>query len=272
MPLARRNQLYDWARTRRGLVVEIARDAVPRPRPVPLDPYAGVVAFDGPGDHRRGIVKEYVNAIINDRDGTYWMSPDKIKALGISRTELDRRVRRLHAGIAHHFHTDAGLRMQFVDSQIAEGVMLNLMERGIVVLPIHDSFIVQAPFVGDLKREMETVFRQVTGTDAKLKAEEPALVRHYADPVVSREEMADTEVLFMHLDFECQRMSMANEYLFSWVQQNWTVMDLTRAFAEVDAAPASMLRHHAFPLRLLRPDVDEEEGKEGPRRRGSTAV
>ncbi|WP_162908197.1 PLP-dependent aminotransferase family protein [Allorhizocola rhizosphaerae] len=47
MSLLRRNQMYDWARSRGGVVVEVARDAVPRPRPVPLDPYTIIVGGFG---------------------------------------------------------------------------------------------------------------------------------------------------------------------------------------------------------------------------------
>lgn len=36
-----------------------------------------------------------------------------------------------------------GLRLQRIDSDIAEGVMLKLLRSGIVSLPIHDSFVVR---------------------------------------------------------------------------------------------------------------------------------
>ena len=55
--------------------------------------------------------------------------------------QLMRRIEEVHAPIKHHLRTDAGLRMQFIDSEIAERVMLKLMARNSVCLPIHDSFI-----------------------------------------------------------------------------------------------------------------------------------
>ncbi len=228
------------------------------------DPYDIGLGYVDADDPRREVVKEYLNAVINDKRGQYRPDAGKLALIGLTKKELDARLRSLHAGIAHRFHSDAGLRMQFVDAQIAEGVMLNLMERGIVVLPIHDSFIVQAPYVEELKAEMERVFRQVTGRGSRLKGVRPAEVRHYADPVVTVEEQADPEVLHMHLDFEYLRMSRANDYFFSWVQQNWTEADLVRAFAELEAAPIALLKHHAFPLRLLQPE-SVDEGKEDQR-------
>jgi hypothetical protein len=65
--------------------------------------------------------------------------------------EASRRANRLinailhrHQPIASMFFTGVGLRLQRRDSDIAEGVMLNMRRRGIVFLPVHDSFIVSA--------------------------------------------------------------------------------------------------------------------------------
>ena len=48
-----------------------------------------------------------------------------------------------HARIARCFSSGAGLRLQRHDAELAERVMLELVKRGITVLPVHDSFIVQ---------------------------------------------------------------------------------------------------------------------------------
>jgi hypothetical protein len=45
-------------------------------------------------------------------------------------------------GIASHFGTGIGLRLQRVDSDIAEQVMLHFADQGIPCLGVHDSFIV----------------------------------------------------------------------------------------------------------------------------------
>lgn len=49
----------------------------------------------------------------------------------------------LHAPIARYFHSDAGAALMAKDAYMAERVMLLLLKRGLVVLPIHDSFLVQ---------------------------------------------------------------------------------------------------------------------------------
>src|SRR6185369_15806718 len=47
-----------------------------------------------------------------------------------------------HSGISNHFFTGAGTRLQRIDSDVAEAVMLKLVVQDIPVLPLHDSFLV----------------------------------------------------------------------------------------------------------------------------------
>jgi hypothetical protein len=49
-----------------------------------------------------------------------------------------------HAEISDLFFTGTGLRLQRLDSDIAEGVMRTMRRRGILVLPVHDSFLAPA--------------------------------------------------------------------------------------------------------------------------------
>jgi hypothetical protein len=52
--------------------------------------------------------------------------------------------------------------------------MLNMWDKhGVIVLPVHDSFIVNAASLGDLKAEMLTSFDEITGYTTKMKASEP---------------------------------------------------------------------------------------------------
>lgn len=67
-------------------------------------------------------------------------------------------IKAKHKPIADQFCTGAGLRLQCVDSGIAEQVMSDIMiGRGVVCLPIHDSFIVDATKWSLLKDIMEIV-------------------------------------------------------------------------------------------------------------------
>jgi len=63
-------------------------------------------------------------------------------------------IKDLHRPIAKFFHTDAGARLMRVDSDLASSVMGGLRKKGIVALPVHDSFVVQAPQLPFLEETM----------------------------------------------------------------------------------------------------------------------
>jgi hypothetical protein len=67
--------------------------------------------------------------------------------------------------IAGDLHTGAGLHLMRVDSDIAERVMLRLLNCGIIALPIHDSFVVAAKNAGILREEMASAWRAQLGTN-----------------------------------------------------------------------------------------------------------
>lgn len=69
----------------------------------------------------------------------------------------------LHKPIAEAFFTGAGLRLQRKDSEIAERVMLTLLDRGVVAVPIHDSFLVAHPHTDALREAMLAASLAVSG-------------------------------------------------------------------------------------------------------------
>ncbi|MBM9593999.1 hypothetical protein [Roseitranquillus sediminis] len=58
--------------------------------------------------------------------------------------ELIEKLLARHAPIADLFFSGLGLRLQRLDSDIAEGVMRRMRRHGVVVFPIHDSFLAPA--------------------------------------------------------------------------------------------------------------------------------
>jgi hypothetical protein len=67
---------------------------------------------------------------------------------------LIRDLKSLHAPVAGLFHTGVGLELQRIDGDMAERVQISLLGKGIVCLPIHDSFIVAARHVDHLREAM----------------------------------------------------------------------------------------------------------------------
>ena len=68
-----------------------------------------------------------------------------------------------HKVISESFHSGAGTRLQRIDSAIAEAVWWTMYNRGIVVLPVHDSFIVQASKANELEQLMMEASERIAG-------------------------------------------------------------------------------------------------------------
>lgn len=68
--------------------------------------------------------------------------------------QLIEAIKRMHRPIAGSFHSDAGARLMNIDAEIAEAVMTIMLAKGVVVLPVHDSFLVQASKADELEAAM----------------------------------------------------------------------------------------------------------------------
>lgn len=63
-------------------------------------------------------------------------------------------IERHHAPISHYFFRDFGITLQNFDSKIADCVLQILLNKGIVALPVHDSFLVARSHGRDLESAM----------------------------------------------------------------------------------------------------------------------
>lgn len=120
-------------------------------------------------DDRRPIVKKVFNALINDEDKVYKLEKEYKQVLGLSLDEFLDRVKEHHKPIFHLLRSEAGLESQKVDSDVAEQVMLELINEGIPVLPIHDSFIVPAGYM--IEPLLNGVFRRIVKQGIACEAE-----------------------------------------------------------------------------------------------------
>jgi hypothetical protein len=73
-------------------------------------------------------------------------------------------IRARHRPIAPCFGSGAGLRLQRRDADLAERVLLRLLRRGIVALPIHDSFIVRRRHAGARDEAMDAELGRLLAT------------------------------------------------------------------------------------------------------------
>jgi hypothetical protein len=123
--------------------------------------------IEGYGIRYREEVKKALNTIINakTREEAVYSINDKL-TLPKNRTaeDLFNKLKRKHPKIAKYFATGKGIELQYLDSQIAEKVMLRLARDNIVALPVHDSFIVRMSHINDLKEEMNKAYKEVVKT------------------------------------------------------------------------------------------------------------
>lgn len=78
-------------------------------------------------------------------------------------------IEKLHAPIADAFNSDAGARLMRKDSDIANAVMMDMIGKGVLVLPVHDSFLVPASKADLLAEAMVKAARQHGLMEPKLK-------------------------------------------------------------------------------------------------------
>ena len=119
----------------------------------------------------RKMVKQAFNAMLN-ADRYIMHAPNGVhpKELGLTWAELSDAITEFHAPIAHHFYKGVGLRLQRIDSDIAELVMLNFATKGIPILPLHDSFLMHHGYETELAQQMSLAFQKVTGYKPKIDA------------------------------------------------------------------------------------------------------
>ena len=77
--------------------------------------------------------------------------------------EVMDRVLEKHSLIAECFFRDKGAYFMNIDARIMEGILSHFTERGVPVLPVHDSCVVARQFEQDLREVMMEEYRKVMG-------------------------------------------------------------------------------------------------------------
>jgi hypothetical protein len=163
-----------------------------------------------PHKARRKTIKRFLNALINDEREQHRLSKTGLRQLKLSHEQLKELVLTKHPVIAKAVGTDTGSYLQFLDSRIACGVMLRLMNQGIVALPVHDSFLVQREFESELITAMQAEFIAVMGASGSLKETELPI-----DGFEKLQKRRDLNPLMKSL-----RDSVHDRYVRSWRRQN----------------------------------------------------
>ena len=118
---------------------------------------------------KRDVIKEGVLALLNDKDGKYRFSREQLQTLGLSNSQAMTLIEKKHSAVNHLFRTDVGMETQFTDSNIAERVLLESVRLGILILSVHDSFLVQEQHEEQLVAIMEQAYYEEVGSKPKIK-------------------------------------------------------------------------------------------------------
>jgi hypothetical protein len=79
------------------------------------------------------------------------------------------RIEEEHSSISNCFYKEMGRKYQFIDSEIAEAILLRMTKSGIPCLPVHDSFIVPEKYQEQLYQAMTEEYRRVLGFTPVIK-------------------------------------------------------------------------------------------------------
>jgi len=174
----------------------------------------------------RELIKKYINAILNDDTGNYRLNSKQLTTIKLTHNQLKDRVYKFHKPISKYFSTGIGLETMFIDSQIAEKIMLHYLEDDIVVLPVHDSFIIRSGFESDLSRTMINKFKEVVGFSTKVKAIGPLLPEHFFKyPKLKTPNTNPSEGIVSGKDLwnllNNKSSNIYNDYLDSWNKWNY---------------------------------------------------
>lgn len=135
----------------------------------------------------RPLIKKTLLSIINAEGRIAAPSKDQLPP-DISFNQLRRALEEKHRSIAAHFGTGVGIRLQRRESDIAESVMLTMMEMRLPVLPIHDSFLVELGQQDVLQRVMTEAWEAHGRNAIDIKAD-PSWLDHLFESNPHAQEM-----------------------------------------------------------------------------------
>ena len=115
----------------------------------------------------RDTIKAAFNAMLNSpkplRQAPAGIKPSKF---GLKWADLSNAISTFHEPIAHHFYTGVGLKLQRLDSDIAERILVHFAKQGVAILPLHDSFLMHEGYETWLEPIMKSAFKEVVGAPA----------------------------------------------------------------------------------------------------------
>jgi hypothetical protein len=165
-------------------------------------------------DYRPIIKKTLISLINTDQEGAIKAPPRR--ALPMPWRDFKELIKAHHQPISCYFSSGEGLRMQRIDSDIVDYVIIEAGKRGIPVLPVHDSFIAWDTKTEEIKELMKDAYRSIMGgeipVDVALSFIEEELEEQPPIPEgADMEELDPDEALDIHLSDQAYSKLWARE-------------------------------------------------------------
>lgn len=119
----------------------------------------------------RELVKVTFNKMINAPGRIRKPTDFPAQQINMTWEQFQAAIANRHAPIRHFFNSGAGVRLQKLDSELAQNIMLRFIGKGAghVCLPVHDSFLVQASLADELNDVMLEEFNKLVGQATAVK-------------------------------------------------------------------------------------------------------
>ena len=166
-------------------------------------------AIDGIDGTYRDLIKDTVIKLINAKGRMRAPMKSELPP-GWTWKQLQEAVKARHAPIADYFGSGVGLELQRIDSDIAEDVMMHFVDRDILVLPVHDSFLIDARHEAALREKMIEACMKNIGEEIGIKADpsfiETVLFKNHAllEEAVEKDRLGVSSIRDFLDDYEGQ--------------------------------------------------------------------
>lgn len=146
-------------------------------QPIPEDPYSLIVGPNAPKE-LRDHAKDTLAALLNAKSGRTEQPRNFDSARwGMTSEDFRKKVLDAFPMVPAMLGTEKGMRVQRLESDLAEAILLHFIRRGHAILPIHDAFIVQAHLERELVQVMKDIFRARLGQVPHVKVTRPYALR-----------------------------------------------------------------------------------------------
>lgn len=176
-------------------------------------------AFDlglKPNKEQRKIIKKFTYAIINDEEGKYRLPDEKYKLLKVSHNQLVALILKYHPPVKEYLRSNIGLKLMNYDSEITQDILLNMFKKDIIVLPIHDSFIVARKYLAILTKQMEVSYKKFLKQLPKYDISEPKWRLDFYESLDKKLKKTDKLNKENFSIISGKKSSIYYNYLFGW--------------------------------------------------------